>query len=416
MTSLTRLGWAVGASALLACAAPGQPLPKLRMRLVFPHLVIQRPIWMEDAPDDSGRVFVVEQAGRIVAFPRGSDGGAAREFLNITDRRPLVANTQGLLGFAFHPRYRANGKFYVFYSQENPRRNVVSEFHVDPSDPNRADPASERVLLTIPHPFDNNHGGQLGFGPDGYFYLTSGDGGGPGDPYNNGQNVASLLGKVLRLDVDHPTRTLPYGIPPDNPFASEGNGVRHEIWAYGLRNVWRMSWDRLTGELWGADVGADKWEEVDLLVKGGNYGWCVREGFHHFKPGPPGARYLEPVLEYAHNPLLAKESRFPNHAFGNCIIGGYVYRGSRFPALQGVYLYADYTLGTIWGLRYQHGKVTADAALLEQPKNIASFAQDAQGELYALAFDDHIYALEAVEANVTAAPGPRPPERVAATP
>jgi glucose/arabinose dehydrogenase len=154
-----------------------------------------------------------------------------------------------------------------------------------------------------------------------------------------------------------------------------------------------MSWDRVTGDLWAADVGQDKWEEVDLIVKGGNYGWPVREGFHHFKPGPEGAKYIEPVIEYAHNPELAKQSPFPEHSPGTSITGGYVYRGTKYPALQGIYIYADFTLGTIWGLRYKEGKLVDHGILLQQPKNIASFAQDKAGEIYVVTLDGKIFSI-----------------------
>jgi glucose/arabinose dehydrogenase len=330
---------------------------------------LQAPLFATGAGDGSGRLFVVEQGGRIRIVQHGRL--LPTPFLDITSH-VASGGEQGLLGLAFHADYRDDGRFYVDYTNLQ-GNTVVAQYHVDPNDPNRADPSSARVILRVAQPFANHNGGDIAFGPDGDLYVALGDGGSEGDPDGNGQNLGTLLGKLLRVDVDHPGGGRAYGIPPGNPFVNR-SGARPEIWAYGLRNPWRFSFDRVTRDLWIGDVGEGTWEEVDHAPagRGGqNFGWNVMEGPACFRPpvGCSRAGLTLPVAAY-------------RHTGGNCtVIGGYVYRGREFPALRGGYVYGDYCSGRIWVL--DAGAANPRPVLaLDTNFLISSFGQDDRGELY----------------------------------
>jgi hypothetical protein len=324
------------------------------------------PVGIVSAGDS--RLFVVLQGGQIAIW----DGTriATTSFLDLRGRIS-TGGERGLLGLAFHPHYASNGRFFVDYTAPN-GDVTIARYNVSASDPNRADPNSGVVLLTIPHSqFANHNGGQLQFGPDGYLYVGVGDGGSGGDPNNNGQNLAQLLGKILRIDVDGDS----YAIPPSNPFVNRA-GARGEIWAYGLRNPWRFSFDRDTSDLWIGDVGQNKYEEVDLQpatsIGGEDYGWRVMEGLHCFDPvtNCPSSGLVLPILEY-------------DHSQNRCsITGGYRYRGTRSPRLRGTYIYADYCSGTIYGATPAPGGGWTSRTLLQTSLGITSFGEDANGELY----------------------------------
>lgn len=332
------------------------------------------PLFVTHAGDGSNRLFVVEKAGTIRIITNGAL--LDTPFLDITDRVNNNANEQGLLGLAFSPDYANSGFFFVNYTDSN-GDTVVARYQVDANQADQADPASEFVVLQIDQPAANHNGGMVAFGPDGYLYIGMGDGGGSGDRYGNGQNPATLLGKMLRLDVTTDPQQ-PYTVPTDNPWVTadwNGTDVRDEIWAFGLRNPWRYSFDRATGDLWIGDVGQNQWEEINYTAAGSgglNYGWPIMEASSCYSSSSDDctqADLILPVAEYEHR--------------GHCsVTGGYVYRGAQFPALQGVYLYGDYCSGTLWATWSADGTGWNTALLLESDTTLSSFGEDEVGELY----------------------------------
>lgn len=341
-------------------------LPEVKLEPLIGEGVFESPVGIEVAPGNPEVIYVIDQPGTISAVDPADPGKEPVLLLDIRDRVHDEGMEQGLLGLAFHPRFATNGYFYVNYTTAT--HTVIARYEADPA-AGKADPASERVLLTFEQPYSNHNGGQLAFGPDGYLYIATGDGGSGGDPHGNGQNVNALLGKILRIDVDRTDGNKAYAIPGDNPFASGGGAP--EIYAYGLRNPWRFSFDAATGRLWAADVGQNEIEEIDRIEKGGNYGWNVKEGTACFEPaeGCESDGLIDPVWEYGRDE-------------GISVTGGYVYRGGQLAGLEGWYVYGDYGSGKIWALRQREDGSADNRLLLESGLNVMSFGIDAKGELY----------------------------------
>jgi glucose/arabinose dehydrogenase len=327
------------------------------------------PLGLEQPNDESGRLFVVEQGGTVRILQNGAL--LPQPFLNISNK-VISQGEMGLLGLTFHPGFQTNRKFYVNYVRNagGQIQSVIAEYLASATNPNQSDPAKERILLTVDQAgnFGNHKAGQLAFGPDGFLYFGLGDGGGSGDPFGHGQNRQTLLGKMLRIDVDGTSPGLEYRIPPDNPFVA-GGGLP-EIWAYGFRNPWRFSFDRNTGRMFVADVGQDRFEEIDIVQRGGNYGWNTMEGLHCFNPPTacPMSGLSLPVVEISHSEAEA-------------VIGGFVYHGTAVAGMQGMYIFGDLS-GKIWSLTESSPNNFTRATLLTPGFNISSFGQDAAGELY----------------------------------
>lgn len=336
-----------------------------------------QPIYITHAGDDTGRLFIVEKTGRIWIIK--DNQRLDTPYLDISNIVDSTKNERGLLSLVFHPNYSSNGFFFVYYTDLN-GDTVTARYQVS-DDSNIADPNSQVIIFQIEQPYANHNGGHLAFGPDGYLYISTGDGGSGGDPQGNGQDRLSFLGKILRLNVDG---QLPYEIPPDNPLIALSS-ARGENWAYGLRNPWRYSFDRVTGDMFIADVGQNIWEEINLLpagTPGGNFGWNLFEGNHVFE-GSENQRegLIFPILEY-------------QHGGGNCsVTGGYVYRGTQLPEWYGVYIFGDYCTGVIWGALPNPEGLWQAQQLYDLPVSLSSFGEDQNGELYLTALEGSIYKL-----------------------
>jgi len=376
--------------AVLCLQAPAAPaptdsdlakadIPRLQVQRLFPNIRLRRPVQAVQAPGDDRHLYVLEQAGRVMRLDLTKpDATEAEVWMDIREQVNSAGNELGLLSIVFDPKFADTHQFFLYYTADKPLRSELTRFDVAPA---TGMPVlkSAKVFLEVKQPYSNHNGGTVLFGPDGMLYLSLGDGGAANDPHGNSQNMAALLGKIIRIDVRRSEGGEPYAIPADNPFVDNPKAAP-EIWATGLRNVWRMSFDRKTGQLFAGDVGQNAYEEVDLIVKGGNYGWNPREGLHAFdkgRPGTAGAAYIDPIAEYPHDQ-------------GVSVTGGHVYRGSKWPSLQGVYLYADYAFGTIWGLRCNGDRCTPSQVVWQRQggKSMwSSFGELNNGELVLCAFD-----------------------------
>ena len=358
----------------------------------FPNCTVERPITLVVPPDGSGRMLLVQQTGKVLILPKNRTSSEVQVFLDVGPLMKVENDfEEGLVGFAFHPKYKENGRFYVCYAQQEPKVNRISEFRVS-ADPDKADAASERVVLEVPRPYWNHNCGNMAFGPDGMLYFIVGDGSKGDDNTRLAQNLFAMNGKILRLDVDGRTGRRAYGIPADNPFVKTP-GARAEIWSWGHRNPWGMAFDSETGELWCAEVGQEQREEINVIVKGGNYGWSFREGtlpFPRRLDAPPAdAKFVEPVFEY-------------DRSQGISITGGFVYHGTTLPDLKGAYIYGDWGTGRLWALQTTGpDHKTVSNTLLSEPADLkapfvkpTAFREDPNREILVLDWNGGIHRIE----------------------
>jgi glucose/arabinose dehydrogenase len=361
---------------------PEAPPQEFSYELVrtYPSLTFNLPVDFQVAPDGSSNVYVVEKGGRILTFPNRENVTASEVFLDITAKVDSQSSEKGLLGLAFHPTYEENGYFYVNYTDRT--NTIVARYQKTEGEAMTADPESEQVLLTFPQPYANHNGGQLAFGPDGYLYISVGDGGGSGDPQDNAQDLTKVYGKLLRIDVDSPSSGKPYGIPDDNPFVSGTSGELPEIYAFGLRNPWRFSFDNERDLLWVADVGQNQIEEINIVENGGNYGWNIMEGTAEYASGTgvDMDSLIPPVYEY-------------QHPLGRSVTGGYVYRGAITPSLRGAYIYGDFVSGKVWALWMDDARNVLNRELLSTDLSISSFGVDPEEELVILDYQGGLYRI-----------------------
>jgi glucose/arabinose dehydrogenase len=368
------------------------PLAGVKIEPAFPKVEdeVARPIVITHAADGSGRLFIASQLGNIYVLDKADDAAEPKLWFDFQKHVSYkdTENEEGFLGFCFHPKFKENRQFFVFYTKKDapPHTSVISRFTAA-ADGKSADAATEKEIIRVPQPYWNHNGGTIAFGPDGMLYIALGDGGMFNDPEKNGQNLATLNGSILRVDVDNATEGHGYAIPKDNPFVGK-DGAKGEIWAYGIRNIWRLAFDRKDGTLWAADVGQDIWEEINIVTKGGNYGWNKREGMHQFRAdgSQPKPEYIEPIWEY-------------HHDLGRSITGGAVYRGTKVPALAGKYVYADYIKGTVWALTYDFAakKLLANQEIKGNVLPVVSFGEDEAGEVYFTTTGNKVFRFSAAK-------------------
>lgn len=387
-------------TATLLLASSALAADAVKLTRVYEKVETKWPIALVIPADGSQRQFLALQRGQILILPKDEQSAAAKTFLDLSGRQMEAKDgkfEEGLNGLAFHPKFKTNGLFYLCYTQQKPKRLVISEMKVSTADSDKADPATERVLLEIPLVNWNHHGGNILFGPDGFLYIGVGETSKRNDELRMSQLKPVLVGKILRIDVDSREYHNAYGIPADNPFA-DGLNAQPQVYAYGMRNPWGMHFDA-KGRLWVADVGQDLYEEINWITNGGNYGWSFREGAHPFTlrtdTPPEGSKFIDPIFEY-------------NHGEGLSITGGITYGGKALPDLTGSYIYGDFVIGKIWSLKVSDdGKVQSNTLLYTSPQSVSNdpkkkptvlvkptaFCADANGEVLVLDWNGAIYRI-----------------------